>query len=103
MARSLEGHTFRTESGLRFRVVADRFFAAGSHDRQNSAYLDSLREGYLVSVFYHSVPTPLVTLKDGVAKLVEVDAAGLRVKGAGKISSLLGVAKTRHPVKLERA
>ncbi len=103
MAKTVVGQTFRAETGQRFKVVVDRFFAAGTHDKVNGRYLDALRVGFLVSVAYHGVSTPLVTLKGGVAKLGEIEIAGKRLKGAGKISSALGVGKTRNPVKLEKA
>lgn len=102
MAKTVKGQTFKTQSGLQFNVLADRFFPAGEHDQANGSYLDALREGYLVSTLYHGVPVPLVTLPDGVVKLNKVGVAGLQIIGSGRISQVLGVAKTRRPVKLTK-
>ena len=100
---SLKGMTFRTETGKEFRVLSDLFFPRGKHDRANGKYLDALREGYLVSCSYQNHPVPLVTLKDGVAKLVEIEVAGVHLKGARNISTKLGVAETRKLVVLTKA
>ena len=88
--RTLKGREYETETGLRFQIVSDQFFPAGEHDKANGAYLDTLREGLLVSASYHGTPVPLVTVRGGVVKLNEVKAAGVPVKGAyGSAPSLV--------------
>lgn len=102
MANTVAGQTFVTDSGLRFRVVEDEFFPYGEHDKVNGRYLDSLRAGLLVSVWYRA-PTPLVTTRDGVCKLKVVEVGKERLTKASLISQRLGVPYTRVPVTLSRA
>jgi hypothetical protein len=99
---TLVGKKYRTESGKEFRVLAERFYPRGTHDRANGKYLDSLRAGYLVSAAYQGHPVPLITLDDGVVRLVEVEVAGKRLRRATDISSHLGVSETRKPVVLQK-
>ena len=101
MGKTIAGQTFKTDKGVKFQVVEDEFWHAGEHDRSNGRYLDSLRPGLLVSAWYRA-PTPLITQKDGVHRLVEVSIAGESLKGSRVISERLGIEQTRIPVTLSR-
>ena len=97
--RSMAGKTFKTDMGMTFIVIEDEFWPAGEHDKTNGRYLDSLKPGLLVSVWYRA-PTPVVTHKDGVMRLVEICIKGEHLTGSSVISKRLGVERTRIPLTL---
>src|SRR3989344_5905285 len=102
MARTLKGQTFRTDEGVRFKVLEGDYFSPGRIGKAHSRYLHSLRGGLLVSVSFRGYPVPVITVSSGVVRLVEVELNGTTHKGSAAISKLLGVSETRQPMGLFR-
>ena len=103
LSGDLDGKTFATHSGVRFRVVKGEHYPEGSIAQQHNRYLNSLPPGLLVSASFHAQPVPVITLGGGVVRLVEVEIDGVTVTGAREISTRLGVQETRQPVGLQLA
>ena len=93
-----------TGTGVEFRVVKGEFYRRGTHDKANTAYLDTiLTVGRLGGATYHGHVVPLVGVRNGVVKLKEIEIGGRRLKKAGEISAALGILKHHdNPIELDR-
>lgn len=103
LPNDIDGESFKTDYGKKFKVLKGDYFPKNSIGIQHNKYLNSLRQGLLVSVSFHGQPVPVVTVDKGVVRLVEVEAGGEVVKGSSVISKLLGLTETRQPMGLYSA
>jgi hypothetical protein len=97
LPKNLVGGSFTTERGLKFKILNGEHFPQNKISHQHRKYLSGLRAGQLVSVFFYGQPTPLITVGDGVVRLIEIEMGQETYKGSLEISKLLCVGKTRCP------
>ncbi len=100
LPKNIEGKSFKTDEGVRFRVVKGDHFSRNSIGRQHHKYLNSLRPGLLVSTSFYGQPVPLIVVNDGVVRLVAVETVDGQLEGSLAISKHLKVLETRQPVGL---
>jgi hypothetical protein len=98
--QNIVGKRFRTDDGKTFTVLEGECFLQRAVARQHRRYLSDLREGLLVSVSFYGQPVPLITLDDGVVRLVEVECGEETLKTSLVISKALGLVTTRQPKRL---
>jgi len=101
MSARVTGTTYKTVDGKKFKVLDVQHFSHDEIGVANRSYLNTLREGMLVSVWIRS-PVPLITVNDGVVRLKGIEYLGRLVAGSGEICKTLGITKTRHPTPLQK-
>ncbi len=100
LPNDLEGFSFSTEQGLTFTVVKGQYFHQKDIATQHNRYLSGLREGLIVSVSFYGQPVSLITVNEGVVRLIEINMNGKIVLGSLEISRVLKLTQTRLPVAL---
>ncbi|OHA15447.1 MAG: hypothetical protein A3H57_02740 [Candidatus Taylorbacteria bacterium RIFCSPLOWO2_02_FULL_43_11] len=96
----ISGLSFCIQGGETFKVLRGQYFSDQNISGQHRRYLGGLREGLLVSVSFYGQPVPLITVKGGVVRLIEIEIDSTLFKGSHEISQKLKVTKTRFPIAL---
>ncbi len=94
------GVTFRTQGGTVFKVLQAEYFPRERIANQHRWYLSGLGNSLLVSVSFYGQPVPLITVDEGVVRLIQIECEGEVLKTALVISKVLGVTVTRQPARL---
>lgn len=98
--KSITGNAYRV-NGVTFKVVAAEAY---QKEKVSDRYREILkfRKGVVVAVAFRGTLIPNVTLKDGVARLTEVEVAGVNYKNPKAISQALGISEAMYAYDLEK-